>query len=197
MASPVQICNVALTHLGESGLISSISPPDGSVNAGYCATFYPVAKAEMLELGNWQFATRRGTLAVTENDSGYYEYAYALPANCLRVLKVIGPEDDEAGSSVVYETRNNIIYTDTEEAVCVYTANITDSTKFSPTFVTALSFLLAAYLAGPIIKGADGVKFATAMREAAAATTDRSLTVSSNSRSVTEDYTPSSILARR
>jgi hypothetical protein len=34
--------------------------------------------------------------------------------------------------------------------------SITDTTKFSPLFVMALSYLLASMLAGPIIKGETG-----------------------------------------
>ena len=38
-----------------------------------------------------------------------------------------------------------------------YQALITDSTKFSPLFVVTLSWQLAAMLAGPVIKGDQGM----------------------------------------
>ena len=40
MASDVDICNMALSHLGARAQISAIVPPDGSVEAGYCARFH-------------------------------------------------------------------------------------------------------------------------------------------------------------
>ena len=67
MASPVQICNMALSHIGSEARVSSISPPDGSVEAGHCATFYDVARTEMLEPGNWAFALKRAALAQVTN----------------------------------------------------------------------------------------------------------------------------------
>ena len=35
MSSTVQICNMALSHIGAGPLISAINPPDGSTEAGY------------------------------------------------------------------------------------------------------------------------------------------------------------------
>jgi hypothetical protein len=37
---------------------------------------------------------------------------------------------------------------------------VNDSTKFSPLFTRALTWLLASELAGPVIKGASGAKMA-------------------------------------
>ena len=63
MASVVQISNMALSHIGSEARVASISPPDGSVEAGYCATFYDMARTELLEPGNWAFSLKRATLA--------------------------------------------------------------------------------------------------------------------------------------
>lgn len=53
-----------------------------------------------------------------------------------------------------------VIYTNQANAVLRYTGLITDTTKFSPLFVTTLTRLLASYLAGPVIKGDAGRKAA-------------------------------------
>ena len=63
MASVVAICNTALSHIGDSANVTSIDPPDGSAQAGYCATFYPIALSAILEMASWGFATARSTLA--------------------------------------------------------------------------------------------------------------------------------------
>jgi hypothetical protein len=40
MASEVQICNLALSRIGEDGSIISLDPPEGSEHAAACAAFY-------------------------------------------------------------------------------------------------------------------------------------------------------------
>jgi len=63
MASIVDICNLALSHLGDSATVSSIDPPEGSAQADLCARFFPIALASLLEAHSWGFATRRVALA--------------------------------------------------------------------------------------------------------------------------------------
>ena len=48
--------------------------------------------------------------------------------------------------------------TNQDDAVLLYQARITDTTKFSPLFTIALSWNLASMLAGAIIKGDTGGK---------------------------------------
>ena len=49
-----------------------------------------------------------------------------------------------------------VIVTNQSEAVLRYIIRVTDTARFSPLFTTTLSWLLASYLAGPIIKGDVG-----------------------------------------
>lgn len=51
---------------------------------------------------------------------------------------------------------NGLLYTNQENAVLRYVADVSDNTKFSPLFEECLVLLLASKLAGPLIKGADG-----------------------------------------
>ena len=69
MANPVEICNLALSHLGSSATVSAIAPPDGSVEAGYCARFYGMARQLSLTAFTWQFALKRVALAEVTNTS--------------------------------------------------------------------------------------------------------------------------------
>lgn len=61
---------------------------------------------------------------------------------------------------------DDILYTNQVNAAIVYTGRITDTTKFDPSFVVALAWLLAGYLAGPVIKGTEGIKMAQACGKA-------------------------------
>lgn len=210
MTSVVQICNAALSHIGSEARVTSISPPDGSVEAGHCATFYDHARTEMLEPGNWSFALKRAALAQTANLSGAWAYAYAKPSDCQRVLRVLRPSvavtvftqdtvavaqaDDR--DSAPFDIEGDVIYSNAPDAVAVYTRDITDTTRFPASFVGALSYLLASYLAGPIIKGNEGVRVGDALRQRAMAMADISAAASANASS-TETGPTSSILAVR
>ena len=70
MASAVDICNEALSHLGDSATVSSIDPPEGSAQAEHCARFYDSTLQSLSELHNWKFALRRTSLAQVNNQIG-------------------------------------------------------------------------------------------------------------------------------
>jgi hypothetical protein len=89
MASVVQICNAALSHIGQRANVTSIDPPDGSAEAGYCAQFYPFALAAALELASWGFATFREALAEIDNPSSTWAYAYAYPSDAINLIAVL------------------------------------------------------------------------------------------------------------
>ena len=56
MASVVDICNLALAHIGDDATVSSIDPPEGSAQAEHCKRFYAIARDTMLQMHNWNFA---------------------------------------------------------------------------------------------------------------------------------------------
>jgi hypothetical protein len=162
VASDTDIGNLALAHLGEDGTITSFNPPDGSVQAEHCARFYPIARDMCLEAHAWNFAQRTVQLTETLDAVNDYSFVYALPADCLKVLRVF-PDDwrrDLTGiDEFEVETDANgqkILMCDLESPFLLYTRQIDDTSKFSPSFVVALSYLLASMLAGPVLKGETG-----------------------------------------
>ena len=182
MTSAVDICNLALGHLGDVANVSSISPPDGSAQAAHCARFYPIARDTLLEQHPWNFAMRRSALAAVSGTIPEWDYVYAAPADLLTVVAVQGDENEDDYSTRYAPADNvitaptiaagqyvprrytieldangsRVIRTDQESAQIRYVAKVTDTTKFSPTFIMALSWHLAGMLAGPIIKGDQG-----------------------------------------
>jgi hypothetical protein len=167
MASAVDICNLALSHLGDNATVASLDPPEGSAQAEHCARFYPIARDSLLELHTWGFATRRVQLAQLGSGWPEWDYAYAQPADALNILAVLPPgasDDSSASGSYIPQafscevdaTGAEVIYTDQAEAALRYTAVVEDTTKFSPLFVMALSWHLASMLAGALIKGEAG-----------------------------------------
>ncbi len=185
MASETDIANLMLARIGDDATVTSLDPPEGSAQAEHCAMFYPIARDSLLEMHNWNFATRRVALAQTTVPTGAgWQFAYLVPANCIQFFAVI-PSDAsndytqsfynmeqwgfceryfQSGSTYVtqdfaIETNddgNSIILTNLDEAVGRYIVRISDTTRFSPLFVDTLAWYGASMLAGPIIKGDTG-----------------------------------------
>ena len=162
MASEIDIANLALAHLGDDASVASIDPPEGSSQAEHCARFYPIARDSMLESHDWNFTIRRKTLAQLDVSSFNRQFAYQKPADAIRIIQVLPAASSTENDGVEYELSNTedgteLILTDLEDATVRYTTRVSDTTKFSPLFVDALSWLLAAHLAGPVIKGDMGI----------------------------------------
>lgn len=184
MASEVDIANLALGHLGDDANVSSISPPEGSAQAEHCARFYPAARDALLEMHAWGFATKRIRLAaLSVTPPSQWAYVYAVPNDAINLLAIYAADatDDyssgflPAGSQAqsvnagmgiytpqpytteILADETSVIYTNQENAVLRYTARVTNTTKFSPLFTVCLHWLLAADLAGPVLKGKTGV----------------------------------------
>lgn len=193
MASVVDICNLALAHLGDDASVSSIDPPENSAQAQYCARFYPIARDTTIERHTWGFATVRANLAQVENSWPEWDYAYAAPQDAINIIAVLpaDAQDDYSSSLSPYptilsgvpnsaggayvpqqyscevnESGAQVILTDQPKAALRYTRIVEDTTMFSPLFVDAVAFLLASYLAGPIIKGLEGAQMSAAMLKA-------------------------------
>lgn len=186
MASEVDICNLALGHIGDSATVSSINPAEGSAQAEHCARFYPMARDALLEMHPWGFATKRVNLALLSSAYPEWDYCYAMPADAINILAILpsdATDDYSVGVSAMYGLTTSpltaggnyqpqpfnceslvdgtqVIYTDQQYASCRYSGQVVDTTQFSPLFVESLSWLLAGYLAGPVIKGDAGAAMA-------------------------------------
>lgn len=202
MASEVELCNLALAHLGDEATVANIDPPEGSAQAEHCQRFYPIARNSLLEMHDWAFATKRTTLAMFSDEGAQWTYSYAAPSDCVRELAVIDPNatDDNDPQPFTIETDdsgNRLILTDQEDAMLRYTALVTDTTKFSALFIEALSHLLASKLAGPVIKGSEGRAEARNQLQLFSALMSRAKVLDANRSMTRVDHVPSSIEARR
>jgi hypothetical protein len=169
MASVVDIVNLALARLGDSATVTSIDPPEGSAQAEQAKRFYPIARDTLLELHAWNFATKRIALAETSDTApDAWQYTYALPPNYIRALAVYPEQTNSEADAQPFIIETNsagqlILFTNVENVTLKYISLITDTTKFTPLFVNTLSFMLASFLAGSLIKGDAGMKITDAM----------------------------------
>lgn len=167
MASTIDICNLALAHLGEIPNISSIDPPEGSAHAEKCERFYPIARDAALEMRNWSFALKRVQLAQVPDNATHWAFKYALPSDIIRPIAIPVPGfafNVEFLPSAIGSTKPNssdfiteggFLYTNTDDAQLLYLFRLTDVTKFTPLFVNSVAWLLASYLAGAITRDMD------------------------------------------
>ena len=160
MASETDICNLGLLRTGVS---QSIASPDEKNNeARVCKLLYPILRDFVLADVDWNFARRRATLArFTGNAPTNWSYAYALPDGCLAVRDVVIPGSRKPASSdrVPFEVAGGQLFCDQESVEIIYTVRVTDTSLFSPQFVSAMGWALVPELAtGLVIKG----DFATA-----------------------------------
>jgi hypothetical protein len=87
----IEACNTALVYIG-GRLIQTLNEP--SVEAQSCNLFLNQTRREILSAYPWNAATRRESLALigeagkNGNPAWPYRYAFALPADCLRVLRL-------------------------------------------------------------------------------------------------------------
>lgn len=218
MASVADLCNMALSHVGDDAIIASIDPPDGSVQAGYCARFYPIARRSAIEAGAFNFALARAELAQVSNPSTVWSYAYALPADCIKPLRILQANDIPAALAAPsvfdlnrlvrdYDTTETMgsqftiegatLYTHEAEPVLIYRRDVTDTTRFTPTFSVGLSYMLGALLAGPIIKGMEGIRVGQALQKIGLSMLAEAAVLEANSGTETHDPLPSSIRARQ
>lgn len=163
--SEAGICNLALMKLGVTETIDDLEEDTPAARA--CALLYEQCRDSLLVLLPWPFAQRRATLTVigeVEDDlelEPTWEYAYALPDDCLLARHLFAgtrnPRPDERVKFAIegHETHKKILLTDFEgtdddPAELTYTARIEDVTIFPPHFVDALAWSLAAELAAPL-----------------------------------------------
>ncbi len=152
MTSAVDICNLALGRIGVSSPISSLIGTD--TTSQQCGIFYPQALRTLLNEFDWQFASRRATLAlVTDNSAADppedYAYSYRAPVNMICPRSIMGAsrlEEMPVSFALSSDASGLLLLTDMVDARLRYTFNLVDPTFFTPGFVESLAWRLAVDL---------------------------------------------------
>lgn len=181
MATNVDICNLALSQLGENGQVTALDPPDGSDYAAHCSNYYPIALRKLFEEFDWSFAQTRARLnKLASFDTSLYAYknAYALPSDCVRVTRVAEAKELDSVCPFITEwprnyeiqysktTDNKILLTDVDNAVLQYTIYKDAPAIFPTYFIEALVLCLAVYLVGPLKRSDAASTMAQNLRQA-------------------------------
>jgi len=152
MASVVDMCNSALNLLGAS-TISALT--DDSKNARLCNQRYDSVRNRVFRSHAWNCLHKRVQLA--QNSTApviEYTYAYALPSDCLRVLKVHNGTTDSIASAIDYKLEGRNIVTDEGTIYLIYIALDTDPNNYDTYLQESISHQLAADLAYAVTNNA-------------------------------------------
>ena len=162
MSTDVQICNMALSHIGISSILSFT---ENSKAARECSRLYAVNRDSVLEDHKWGFATKDVTLSLLANEEPLgWTYAYTYPPDCAKAREIYrgalsspsATADPGSVPKIDFEVRGTndltgrLIATNEESASLIYTGKVTSTVLFSAKFVTALSAKLASVLAFPL-----------------------------------------------
>ena len=152
MASAVDIANSALNLLGAS-TISAFT--DDSKNARLINQRYENVRNRVFRSHAWNCLHKRVQLA--QNSTApviEYTYAYALPSDCLRVLKVHNGTTDSIQSAIDYKLEGRNIVTDEGTVYLIYVALDTDPNNYDSYLQESISHQLAADLAYAVTNNA-------------------------------------------
>lgn len=196
MASDVDICNLALSRLGDEATVTSIDPPEGSAQAAHCTRFYPMARDTIQDMHNWWFCIVRASLAQLNTPPAFgWQYAYAVPSNLVSMLAVYipGATDDYAPQEFEMESLSDgtqVLYANVQNAACKYVQRVTDPAKYQPMFTDSLAWLLASMLAGPVLKGEAGQAAAKGCYQMFRATLSQAIESDANQRRIRPTHRP-------
>jgi hypothetical protein len=144
----VDICNLALHHVGERA-INSIEAPTTD-NEETLALWYDHTRQTLLRDYVWNCAQKYTVLARAGDGEGSYDDAYNLPNDFIR-LNSVG--EDITDPITDYELGEGVIYaSEGDELPIRYNRNITNVNSFDALFIDCLALAIAENIAFKITK---------------------------------------------
>lgn len=147
MQSTVQLFNTALARLGGEQLDRRISPQEGDTLGALCENLFPHVLDLTLGAHAWSFAQHRVNLALVQpvDDDAAYPYAYALPSDHVRALRLEG--FGGLNRSPAYIIEGDTLRATVSGASLLYVRRVTDPRRWPAAFADALAWAMAAELA--------------------------------------------------
>tara|TARA_B100000780_G_scaffold262270_1_gene215278 strand:+ start:71 stop:652 length:582 start_codon:yes stop_codon:yes gene_type:complete len=138
MASIVGICNGALNQLGATTILSL---SEDSKNARLCNSRYTQIRDALFRTHPWNCLQKRVQIAAdTTTPAWGFKNAYTLPADCLRLLKILDYDSN-------YKVEGRKILSNTSSMKILYVARVTDPNEYDELLRETLSASLGADIA--------------------------------------------------
>ncbi len=166
MTTETEICNLALGWLG-GNRITSLTVEENSKEWLLCSEQYADLRDAVMEEREWTFAVKRAVLTPVDEDLVWgHEKQFLKPPDSLRILTVHdnsvirptpvttpqpvsrGPHDIPQADG--WQVEGDFILANAERVYVRYNRRVTETGKFSATFVQALAQRLAAEFALPL-----------------------------------------------
>ena len=138
MASVVEICNGSLNQLGATTILSLT---EDSKNARLCNSRYTQVRDALFRTHPWNCLQKRIQIAADSTAPAWgFTYAYTLPADCLRLLKILDYDSN-------YKVEGRKVLSNTETMKILYVARVTDPNEYDELLRETLSASLSADIA--------------------------------------------------
>ena len=138
MASTVDICNGALNQLGATTILSLT---EDSKNARLCNSRYTQVRDSVFRSHPWNCLQKRVELAQDTTAPAWgFKYAYTLPADCLRLLRILDFDSN-------YRVEGRSILSDNTTMKILYISRVEDPNEYDELLRETLSAALGADIA--------------------------------------------------
>ena len=138
MASVVDICNGSLNQLGATTILSLT---EDSKNARLCNSRYTQVRDSVFRSHPWNCLQKRIELAADTTAPAWgFSYAYTLPADCLRLLRILDYDSN-------YKVEGRKILSNASSMKILYIGRITDPNEYDELLRETLSAALGADIA--------------------------------------------------
>ena len=138
MASTVEICNGALNQLGATTILSLT---EDSKNARLCNSRYTQVRDSVFRSHPWNCLQKRVEIAADTTAPAWgFSYAYTLPADCLRLLRILDYDSN-------YKVEGRKILSNTSSMKILYIGRVTDPNEYDELLRETLSAALGADIA--------------------------------------------------
>jgi hypothetical protein len=146
VASKIQVYKAAATAVGSSTQITS--PEDDRPVARAITAVWEIQRQAAIRDGSWNFAIKRARLpALNSAPTHGYDYAYQLPAACLRLIEVSGQARED------YQLEGREILCDARGPLDIrYLRDVTEpaewDSEFADAFAQRIAWRIGRKLAG-------------------------------------------------
>ena len=138
MASIVGICNGALNQLGATTILSLT---EDSKNARLCNSRFTQVRDALFRTHPWNCLQKRIQIAADSTAPAWgFKFAYTLPADCLRLLRILDYDSN-------YKVEGRKILSNTETMKILYVSRVTDPNEYDELLRETLSASLSADIA--------------------------------------------------
>lgn len=184
----VGVYNMAIGRIGQSQFVQSLT--EMSNQRITCDVFFENCRDRVLTAFPWNFAAKPVALSALGTPPNGWRYRYAYPSDCLKARAVVPTLDMTTSPFIIQEILrygfsdsfpfkviedvadgSKAIASNLPTAFLWYTARITNLDLWTPDATSALSWLLATEIAGPLSAQPNytkqaGEAYAMAIREA-------------------------------